>query len=272
MNSLIDVLLAPGALRSAFQPIVEVSGEEPRLHGVECLTRGPNGTHFESAEVMFDYVRRKGDEARIDRSCILLALESVHELASRARISLNVHAATLARDADFGRVLADALQRWSIAPTQVTLEIVEHSAPWVTPTLLRVLDRIRATGLGIALDDVGHGHSNFKMIVDLRPEYLKLDRYFVEGIERDAVRQAVVECVVQLAARVGARVVLEGVGTESELAMARALGVEIVQGFFFARPMSIDDLRRHALLRDRACVHALDVARPESRSSDHGSP
>src|SRR5262249_34268580 len=152
---------------------------------------------FESAEVMFDYVRRKGDEARIDRSCILLALESVHDLATRARISLNVHAATLARDPDFGRVLHDALARWEIPATQVTLEIVEHSAPWVPPSLLRELDRVRATGIGIALDDVGHGHSNFKMIVDVRPEYLKLDRYFVEGIERDTVRQAIVECVVQ---------------------------------------------------------------------------
>lgn len=271
MNSLIDVLLAPGALRAAFQPIVDVSEPEPRLHGVECLTRGPNGTHFESAEVMFDYVRRKGDEARIDRSCILLALESVHDLATRARISLNVHAATLARDPDFGRVLHDALDRWSIPPRQVTLEIVEHSAPWVTPSLLRELDRVRATGIGIALDDVGHGHSNFKMIVDVRPEYLKLDRYFVEGIERDGVRQAIVECVVQLAARVGARVVLEGVGTESELAVARTLGVEIVQGFFFARPMPIADLWRHSLLRDRAHVHAPDDARLDSRPNDHES-
>jgi EAL domain-containing protein (putative c-di-GMP-specific phosphodiesterase class I) len=137
---------------------------------------------------------------------------------------------------------------------------------------LRELDRVRATGIGIALDDVGHGHSNFKMIVDVRPEYLKLDRYFVEGIERDAVRQAIVECVVQLAGRVGARVVLEGVGTESELAVARALGVEIVQGFFFARPMPIADLRRHDLLREYTHVQTLDVALPESRSSDHGSP
>jgi EAL domain-containing protein (putative c-di-GMP-specific phosphodiesterase class I) len=90
------------------------------------------------------------------------------------------------------------------------------------------------------------------------------------------VRQAIVECVVQLAGRVGARVVLEGVGTESELGVARALGVEIVQGFFFARPMPIADLRRHELLRDlshdHARVQSLDVALPESRSSDHGSP
>jgi EAL domain-containing protein (putative c-di-GMP-specific phosphodiesterase class I) len=136
---------------------------------------------------------------------------------------------------------------------------------------LRTLDRIRATGLSIALDDVGHGHSNFKMIVDIRPEYLKLDRYFVEGIERDAVRQAIVECVVGLAARVGARVVLEGVGTESELATARALGVEIVQGFFFARPMPIADLRRHALLRDRGLVQTGEGAGAELGSSDHGS-
>src|SRR5690242_16398379 len=98
---LIDILLRPGFLRPFFQPIVSVRDGRTALHGLECLMRGAASGHFESADVMFEYVRRKGAESRMDEACIVAGLTAASQFPLTTRFSLNVHAATLVRTPDF---------------------------------------------------------------------------------------------------------------------------------------------------------------------------
>jgi EAL domain-containing protein (putative c-di-GMP-specific phosphodiesterase class I) len=86
------------------------------------------------------------------------------------------------------------------------------------------------------------------MIVDVEPDVLKIDRYFVRGIYADEVRQAVVDTLVRFGRRIGAKVVAEGVGDERELRTVTALGVDLLQGFVFARPAPAQDLAKHPLV------------------------
>jgi EAL domain-containing protein (putative c-di-GMP-specific phosphodiesterase class I) len=89
----------------------------------------------------------------------------------------------------------------------------------------------------LALDDIGLGHSNYKMILDCRPDYFKIDRYFVQGAGSDFYRQAVLKSVSELARPFGARVVVEGVENEEDLVAARAAGATLFQGFAFSRAL-----------------------------------
>jgi EAL domain-containing protein (putative c-di-GMP-specific phosphodiesterase class I) len=248
---LIDTFLEPGQLLPVFQPIVDVASGEARVHGLECLTRGAPGTRFESAEVMFEYVRYKAAEPRIDRACIAAAFGAARVFPPGVRLSANVHAATLARDPSFPHALEAMVASCGVDPRRLTLEITEHSAPWMTPTFFRTLAHVRQQGVAIALDDVGLGHSNFKMMVDVRPEVLKVDRYFVHGARHDDFRRAIIDAVVHLAERVGAQVVAEGVGDEDDLEAVRASGVTLIQGFYFARPAPAESLLLHALFAPR---------------------
>lgn len=247
--SLLSKLFFPGSITPVFQPIVSTVGSI-HLHGLEALSRGPRGTHFESADVMFDYVRLKGVEPEVDRRCISLAVDAFRELEVETRLSFNVHAKTLACDAAFVPDFLGLLERHRIPAKSITLEIVEHSAPWLERELCAALERLRSASVSIALDDVGSGHSNFKMIVDTKPDYLKLDRYFVREMKHDLHRRAIVDCLVSLAARTCSRVVAEGVSDEEEMEALRSRGVDLLQGFHFARPAPVSELRSHPLVID----------------------
>lgn len=235
-QSLIDALLAPGALRTALQPIVALGdGEPPRAVMYECLTRGPAGSNLEHAPVLFDYVRLKHDEPAIDRACVANALRTVR-CDPGAALSLNVHAATLARDPSFARFLLHAADDAGIDASRLIVELVEHSPAW-NSDVVRALADLRDAGVRIALDDIGLGQSNFRMILDLRPEIFKIDRYFVAGCHSDPHRLAVIASICELARAFGATIVAEGIEDSRDIAPLAGRGITLFQGYLFGLPV-----------------------------------
>jgi EAL domain-containing protein (putative c-di-GMP-specific phosphodiesterase class I) len=245
---LLDRILAPDGISIVFQPIVEVHGREQRLHALECLTRGPAGTSLQSPTVLFEYVRRKGEEAAVDRACIAAALRESAPLPPSVRLSLNAHASTLGRDAGFADFVDATARAHGIDAARITIEIVEHAPPHDVPAFALALDRLRALGMRIALDDVGLGHSNYKMIVDSRPDYFKIDRYFVRDADGDPYRIAVLDSVARLAERVGARVVAEGIEHLADFEAVTRLGIDLLQGYRFSPPLSAREVSFYPLL------------------------
>jgi EAL domain-containing protein (putative c-di-GMP-specific phosphodiesterase class I) len=247
-STLLDRVLAPGGISAVFQPIVETRGGRTQTYALECLTRGPAGTFVEAPGVLFEYVRRKGEEASVDRACIAVALREAAALPDALRLCLNVHASTLSRDVAFPAFVRDAAESHGICPARLTIEIVEHAPPHDGPAFVRAIAQLRTFSMRIALDDVGLGHSNFKMIVDTRPDYFKIDRYFVRAVQDDPYRLAVLDSLARLAEKVGARVVAEGVEELAELDACQGLGIDLIQGFLFSRPLSASAARAHCLL------------------------
>lgn len=244
---LLEQLYAPGALTIAFQPIVELCGGRRRLHGVECLTRGPRGTELEQAGVLFDRVREHGVEVEVDRLCTAAALHAAAELPPWLMLNVNVHASSLSRDRSFSQMLAQNAHGAGIDTTRVTVEIVESSAPDDADRFARALVDLREMGFKLALDDIGLGHSNLKRFVDVEPHYFKIDRYFVHQVERNPYRLAVLASVAELGRRVGARVVAEGVESDASLTATLRSGIYLVQGILLARPLSLRELCEHPL-------------------------
>jgi len=238
--SLVRTLLAPGALRTALQPIVALDDGTPRTVAYECLTRGPRGSNLEQAQVLFDYVRLKHDEPSVDRACVASALRSARCDAATS-LSLNVHAATLGRDGGFVSFLLNAARDSGIAPRQLIVEIVEYAPVWNEPVLHSVA-ALRDAGVRIAVDDIGLGHSNLRMILDVRPELFKIDRYFVDGCHADPRRVAVIASVCQLARSFGAVTIAEGIEEACDVAPLVDCGVTLFQGYFFGRPVIVDNV------------------------------
>jgi EAL domain-containing protein (putative c-di-GMP-specific phosphodiesterase class I) len=237
-------LLAPGGLTPLFQPVFQVTAGTAQLASVEALVRGPAGSNFERADVLFDYVRRKHAEFEVDRACLATILSAATLLPGYLRFSANVHAVTLSRDPGFLDTLLRRLEAHHLSPSRLTLEIVEHAPAFADAALFRTLDALRATGIRIALDDVGLGMSNYRMVLDLRPDFLKIDRYFVSGAPRDEGRRFVIESIELLGRRFGARVIAEGAETRDEVDACLGLGVHLIQGHYFsgAVPAALVDL------------------------------
>jgi EAL domain-containing protein (putative c-di-GMP-specific phosphodiesterase class I) len=249
--SLMDRILEPGALSVRFQPVYEVHAHVMLGHYIECLIRGPKGTTVESPEILFEYARKKNRESEVDRRCVSVILDAAKALPAHIRFGLNVHASTLALDSGFAEFLAVELSRVGIEADRLVLEIVEHAPPWDVEAFRLALDVLRDMGASIALDDVGLGHSNFMMILECRPNYFKIDRYFVRGARTDIYRQAVLASVAQLALPFAARVVAEGVETEADLEAVRHAGINLVQGYLFGKPDALGGL---AAIRHRGVL------------------
>jgi len=244
-RTMIDAIREPGALRIEFQPIVTVRENAVELYAAEALTRGPRGTSMERPDVLFEYARRKGQETQVDLVCIAAALASSASLPEGSHLTINVHASTLSGVPHFIDKLLTAAKAYEIASERLILEIVEHRAPWCMKSLHATLAELRAEGVRIALDDLGVGASNYRMVIDCHPDLLKIDRYIVDGCSDDPWRVSVLRSIVTLAEACGAKPIAEGVERSDDLDVLLQLGIDTVQGWLFGASMPAQDIARH---------------------------
>lgn len=249
--SLLERILEPTGLSIVFQPMFQLKAEGWRLHALEALTRGPAGTNMENASVLFEYVRRKREESLVDRECVTRALKASRELRGEPRLTVNVHASTLGRDQGFVQFMQDTLDATGVAAQRLVVEIVEHSPFWDGRSFTVALDGLREIGVSIALDDVGLGQSNYRMVLECRPDYFKVDRYLCYGSHSDFYRRALLRSITDLAASFGAFAVAEGVDAHEDLEAVLSEGYRLVQGFLLATPQSAAQLRTAEIGVDR---------------------
>ena len=243
-GTLLDLIVSPESLRVVFQPIFVLEGPSRHVHAYECLTRGPSGTNLANASILFEYARRKRAEIAVDRACISAVFRTAREVPDSPRFNVNVHAATLARDAAFPEFLAQAAVEAGLDPARLTVEVIENAGLWDILSLRGALDALRALGVTIALDDVGLGQSNFRMMLECHPDYFKIDQYFVHGAAGDSRRRAVLASVSEIARQFGGAAVAEGVEDDADLQAVRAAGIGLAQGFGLSRAVELDDFAR----------------------------
>jgi EAL domain-containing protein (putative c-di-GMP-specific phosphodiesterase class I) len=249
----------PEALSVRFQPIFRLSSGSNQLDAMEGLVRGPAGTNFERADVLFDYIRRKHAESAVDRRCIAAICKAVADLPPNSRINLNVHASTLGENPDFIDFFRRQTRTFSLPLERFTLEIVEHAPTYNVPGLTCNLRALRDLGVRIALDDVGLGTSNYRMILDCHPDYFKVDAFFGEGISRDPNRRAVMRSVICLAKEMKGEVVAEGAHSSADLSVLGQLGVELFQAHLLCPPLLPQELCARGLVEVQA--NALPLVR-----------
>lgn len=234
----LGLLLNGEQLSTVFQPIFDISSPDCEVWGLEALTRGPAGTHFERASVLFDYIRLKQEEVAADRCCIAAAFAARQRLLPQSlpRLTVNVHAGTLERDRTFPAYVAATAAEHGIAARDLVVEIIEQSTYYDSTHLIRALDDLRSLGVRISIDDLGLGHGNYRLILDAHPDYLKLDRYFIHGCADDYRRRVLIESVQHIGVSLGCAVIAEGVERIEDLLTLRAMNISLVQGFLLAVP------------------------------------
>jgi EAL domain-containing protein (putative c-di-GMP-specific phosphodiesterase class I) len=151
------------------------------------------------------------------------------------RIAVNVSPRELRED--FVNRVESLLIKHGIAPHRLELEITESLLIMDGVEVMRMLSRLQAKGVSIAVDDFGVGYSSLAQLHCLPVDCLKIDRSFIQDINRSAIDVAIVRAVVTLADALGLRTVAEGVETEEQLAVVEDLGCDCVQGYLLARPM-----------------------------------
>lgn len=231
-----DAVLEDGGISMHFQPIFGTQDRSLSVFALEALARGPKGSNVERADVLFEYVRRKGQESVVDRACVSAALAAASAFAGSPLLSVNVHASTLEKDDFFDAFVLDECSRHAIAPSRIILEIVEQQQYTDDVRFFRAIDNLRSVGVKIALDDIGLGYSNYRTLIEVRPDFYKIDRYFVTGSRDKFHARAAIESIVLLADRLGGRAIAEGIESLEDLLSVRELGIDLLQGFHLARP------------------------------------
>jgi len=249
IRTLLDQLLRPGSITVEFQPIVDIHDGDTTLYAFEALARGPAGTSLERPDVLFEYARRKGEESKIDLVVIREVFAAAQSLPFEPCLSINIHGSTLSDIDGFAEKFLESANNAGINPRRLMLEIVEHRAPWTMERFRATLQALREAGVRIAVDDLGVGASNFRMIVDCRPDHLKVDRYIVGGCSTDRFRAAVLKSIVTLANECDAAPIAEGVENAADLAVIEDLGIDLVQGWYYAHSMPARDAADWAFLQ-----------------------
>jgi EAL domain-containing protein (putative c-di-GMP-specific phosphodiesterase class I) len=219
-----DILRA-GALRTVFQPIVDL--EAGTLLGLEALTRGPAGSALELPDALFQAARTEGLVGELDASCQRAALASAKSHGLTAPLTLFVNAEP--DDVGFGPLPP-------LAPgVRGIVELTERTLTNRLAELLPAVQRARADGWGVALDDVGADTRSLALMPVLRPDVIKLDLRLVQEQPTPEIA-AIAGAVGAQAERTGATVLAEGVETPEQAHYARALGATLGQGYLFGRP------------------------------------
>lgn len=219
----------------AFQPILDIETGTP--FAFEALVRGTQG---ESAGEILSRVEKRS-LYRFDQRCRVRALEIAHRIGCQHPVSINfLPDAVYEPHACIQATLATA-DKLGWPPARIMFEVTESEYVRDRRHLQNIVETYRAMGFWTALDDFGAGFANLELLVDLRPDVVKIDRHLIAGVASAPRRQAIVESLIMLAQRLGIRLVAEGVETLAEAHWLYRNGIRLQQGYYFARP-SIENL------------------------------
>ncbi len=218
-------LLAPGALRAVVQPVVRLADGE--VIGYEALTRSVDGDVPGAPDQWFAAAAVEGWSSELEAACLRAIVELGTPPDDRL-LFVNVLPRHL--------VAPEVLALRELLPARVVLELTEQEAIADVDAVRAALGRWTGGGARIALDDVGSGYAGLQQVVHLQPEFLKLDRSLITGIDGDRVRQAMVASLLGFAGQVGTTVIAEGIETHAEMCWLRDAGVPLAQGYHLPGP------------------------------------
>lgn len=231
----LDAMIRSGQVSTFFQPIVDLRSRS--VIGHEVFTRGPAGSPFEDAEGLFALAERTGRLLDFERLCRSQSIGGVRRhLPAGQKLFLNTSARAL-RDPDVaGAGFVSLVEREGLAHGDVVLEINERVASEARADYGAVLRELKRQGFRLAIDDMGAGYSSLHSVVEMEPDYMKFDVSLVRNIDRSLIKRSLLETLVELAAKIRAEVIAEGIEGAPELDAVRDMGVHLGQGRHLAAP------------------------------------
>ncbi len=216
----------------AFQPILDATG---RVFAHEALVRGTNG---EGAGEILSRVNETNRYA-FEQLCRITAIDTAARLGLRdggAMLSINFSPNAIYEPV---RCLASSLaaaRRVGLPNHMILFEITENERLRDPRHLRDIVSSYRGLGFKVAIDDFGAGFSNLDLLAGFQPDLIKLDMHLIRNIDTDPVRQAILRSMIGLCRELGIALVAEGVEEVAEYRTLQGLGIELFQGYLFARP------------------------------------
>lgn len=230
-------ILSHEDIRVRYQPIVWLG--DRRIFGFEALSGGPEGHLFENSEMLFSFAEKTDQIRELERLCRLQSLRGARSLSRGRKLFLNTSVHSVEDTEFFTGQVADEAERIGLVRGDIVLEITERVAVTSWQSFRRHLAGLRQSGFAVAIDDMGAGYSSLHTVAEIEPDYLKFDISLVRDIHLSPIKQDLLGSLVDLARKIDAKVIAEGVEKAEEYETLRAMGVTFGQGYYFARPGTI---------------------------------
>ncbi|MDI3262390.1 MAG: EAL domain-containing protein [Fulvimonas sp.] len=215
----------------AFQPIVDVAARQVFAH--EALVRGPAG---EPAATVLTRISAANRYA-FDQACRGKAIEIASRLGMQSKLSINFLPNAIYRPELCIRSTLAAALKYGFPVERIIFETVEGEQVNDGKWLAEILREYKRIGFLTAIDDFGAGFAGLNLLADFQPDIVKLDMALVRGIDQNKPRRAIVAGVAAMCRELGIRVIAEGIETGEEMRCLRDLGIHLMQGYWFARPL-----------------------------------
>lgn len=226
-------ILQEGLLVPVFQPIIDIRVRA--ILGYEALIRGPQG-RLHLPDQLFAAAQRSGIALELEHACRNVSLRAFSRLGLVGRLFLNATPACLLEPALQNGETQALLRELGLPPNRIVLELTENQQIADLPGIHEALMHYRGRGFQIAIDDLGEGFANLRMWSELRPEFVKIDKHFIQGIADDRIKYHFVRAMQDLAGICNASLVAEGVERAADFNCIRDMGIACAQGYFIARP------------------------------------
>ena len=187
-----------------------------------------------------------------------IVLETFVQLNLPGKLFLNVSPETLLHPSFKNGCTLDFIKKLGLSPERVVIEITENQPTYDFAGMRSALLHYRAMGFQIAIDDLGEGFSSLRLWSELRPEFIKIDMHFVQGVDTDPIKLQFLKSIQLIAESCGTHVIAEGIETDAELSTISGLGILLGQGYFISRPAPAPPLL--ASTETSSIINAIKVA------------
>jgi EAL domain-containing protein (putative c-di-GMP-specific phosphodiesterase class I) len=229
----VDLLLSE-EITILYEPIVNVTTREGI--GYEALVRGPWDSDVHSPVSLFQLAEKTDLVFELDCLCRRKALQCAKGLPPGKKLFLNCLPMAIHDPAFKGNVLRQTLEELRLRPEDVVFEISERESIENFAIFREARDYYGELGFNIALDDTGVAYGSLEAIMELSPDFIKVDLSLVRSIDTDPPRQEMLRALHTVALKLDAQVIAEGIETSEELATIQSLGIPLGQGYLFGRP------------------------------------
>ncbi|HBX38041.1 MAG TPA: diguanylate phosphodiesterase [Pseudohongiella sp.] len=217
-------------LSFAFQPIVKASTRT--VVSYEALARGSKGQGFAHVAAQLN----DDNLYHFDQRCRVKAIELATQLGLQVDLNINFSPNAVYRPELCIRTTLEAAEKYGFPVERIHFEVTESEEVREKAHLTNILAYYKKRGFTTAIDDFGAGYSGLNLLAEFQPDYIKIDRVLVDQIDLHAVKQAIVDGVLHTCNKLGIGVLAEGVERREEYQWLKGAGVDLFQGYYFARP------------------------------------